>query len=201
MNRIYISGLMIALLTLFNTIFVSGITVPGTGLNTYLSFFQNDTEGANYLVFIGRDDDLQFLLTPKSSLNFDHFKSMREKLFLSSRILIYLKSLSDFHPSIYLQFGGAASGMCPEGYQGPLFVSLWKGHSDIPYSKRNYVSFCQKSAYGSLGIKIYPGGIPEIIAGKNTFLLSVKNTTHDVFEDQRKLASAYFGKSNIDITD
>jgi len=77
MNRIYISGLMIALLTLFNTIFVSGITVPGTGLNTYLSFFQNDTEGANYLVFIGRDDDLQFLLTPKSSLNFDHFNARK----------------------------------------------------------------------------------------------------------------------------
>src|SRR3990170_8168426 len=129
-------------------------------VDTFLTKFENKSQNIDYKIFIGKDDTSLYLLKKNSSLD---LKNITEnKIHITSSIITVLSSLNTEFPHIYLQFGGLASGECPDGYSTPYYVELWQGHYDLPDVERKSIRYCQKEKTGTIGLRIDEKGNPTI---------------------------------------
>ena len=154
-------------------------------VDTHLPIFENQSE-SDYGVYLGLDDNILFLLAGKSSFNAINLPNF--KMHISGATRLNFISRSEEFPSLYFEFGGYASGRCPDGYEGPFFVSVWSGNADIPETEKMVYRYCQKkeTEAGLLGFRIKPDGVPEVFATSNTQIIS--SYTIDKMSKQKKVS-------------
>ncbi len=140
-------------------------------VDTVVDRFDNKSE-ADYGVYMGSDDGIAFLLAQKSTFYSGMISGF--KMHISGPIRLNFISRSEAFPSVYLDFGGYASGDCPAGYEGPFFIAVWTGNPDIPDTEKVIYRYCQKRGVdeGFVGLRIKPDGMPEVFATNNTRMIS-----------------------------
>ena len=142
-----------------------------TPVNTFLSVFENNAPEADFKVFVGTGE-LRFLLIHNTSFDIEKtHPHLRESIRVSDRMRIDLIAVTGNEKSIYLKFGGYASGHQKPEEDGPFYISVWREFPDAPEINRQYIRYTQTGSVGRLGLRINAAGDPEIFALENTRVL------------------------------
>ena len=143
-----------------------------TPVNTFFDVFENQTADADFKVFVGSGDQ-RFLLVHNTTFDLQKtHPQLQESIRVSDRMRIDLIEVSGETKSIYIKFGGYASGKCSQDEDGPFYLSLWREFPDAPEINRKYIRYCQCGPVGRLGLRVNEGGDPEIFAVANTTILN-----------------------------
>ncbi len=141
-----------------------------TPVNTLLTVFENETNDADYKVFVGTGQP-RFLLVQNSSIDLSKKRNqLKNSIRISDRMRIDMICVRGERKALYIKFGTFASGQCEKG-KGPFYISIWEEFPDTPELNRTYVRYCQDGEVGELGLKITKQGKVEIFAVKNTTII------------------------------
>lgn len=140
-------------------------------VSTAVTMFDNTSDGT-FEFTTGIDAEIQFLLVPRSV--FYTRVAPGFKIYFSDINRLNLTSRTSEFKSIYILFGGYASGFCPEKYLGPFYVNYWFGHPDMPAHEKKVLRYCQKEDVqeGLLGMRVKADGTIELVEGKYTKIIS-----------------------------
>ncbi|MEX0672076.1 MAG: hypothetical protein WD068_01860 [Candidatus Babeliales bacterium] len=140
--------------------------------NTFLTIFENNSHETDFKIFVGTGDS-RFLLIHASKIDLRQGTSfLKNSIRVSDRTRVDLVSVTGQIKSIFIKFGGYASGQCKPCAQGPFYFSTWREFSDTPELGRDYVRYYQTGPVGHLGLRINEKGDPEFFAVENTEMLS-----------------------------
>ena len=133
-----------------------------------LTSVENDTENCEFKIFYGSDASSGFVFA-KTIFNFDP----KHSLILNSENILVLKcSRGSFYP-VFIKYCGPASGVVPEGFEGPYCLSMWLAHPQVPETSKIYVRYViKKGTEGHIGIKIGKKGDYRFVAHQNVHFLT-----------------------------
>lgn len=134
--------------------------------HTHMPIFKNES-AVDFYVSVGIGVP-RFFLARHSSIDTIKSQQRGNWMQLAHKVLIALESYSEKAPSIFIKFGGYASGQCEPGEAGPFDVAYWREFRDAPKPDRMHVRYCQRGYMGTLGLRIDPSGNPEILAFDRT---------------------------------
>jgi hypothetical protein len=141
-------------------------------INTFMNVFENNSS-SDYKVFVGSGDS-RFMLIHNTRFDLEQtHPQLSESIRVSDKIRIDLQAVTDDTKSIYVKFGGYASGKCDQGYEdGPFYIEMWLEYPDAPEINRDYVRYCQRGTEGRLGLRVNEAGEPEIFTVDNTIIVN-----------------------------
>jgi hypothetical protein len=129
---------------------------------------ENDTENCEFKIFYGSDTSSGFIFA-KTIFNFDLKNSPTVN---SENVLVLKCSRGSFYP-VFIKYCGPASGVAPEGFEGPYCLSMWLAHPQVPETSKVYVRYViKKGTEGHIGIKIGKKGDYRFVAHQNVNFLT-----------------------------
>ena len=139
-------------------------------VNTFLSVFENKSN-TDFKMFVGIGRS-RFLLAHTSCIDLSkaHGK-LKDSIRVSDGARVDMVDVSGTNQSIYIKFGGYASGPC-NGAKTPFYLEIWREFPDAPQLHRTYVRYTQSANIGHLGLRISQNSSPEIFAVGGTRIVS-----------------------------
>jgi hypothetical protein len=120
----------------------------------------NDTDAMEFQIFYNYDGPSAFLF-PHTT-----FKYLPEKAIgLAPRNLLTIKCSKGSYQPVFIQDGGLASGVAPDGYEGPFYISMWLAQPNASFANKTNICYAvKKGKIGTIGVKIGQKGDYRLVA-------------------------------------
>lgn len=162
-TKIIISSVIVFAVCLFGCVFDAQAklaAIANSPVRLKLVSVENETEGLEFQVFFGGDLEA-FTVFPQSSFKLLPYQALD----LSSKDLLVLKCCKGAYLPVFIQDGGLASGVAPEGFDGPFYISMWLQSPYVASSSKVRVRYgVKRGSIGSVGIKIGKNGDYRFVA-------------------------------------
>lgn len=137
--------------------------IPNDTTGIKLIAIENDTDHCDFQIYYGSEAASAYVF-PHTTFHFSQFKS----LFLPSGDLLTIKCNKGPFLTVYIRYGGIASGDVEDEYSGPFYISMWLEYPQVPESSKVRVRyFVQKDKVGTIGLKIGNKGDYRFVAYEN----------------------------------
>lgn len=142
--------------------------IPDTTVRLKLVGLENDTNSMHFQIF-SNGDESSALAFPQSTFKYAENKGVD----LNSRNIVTIKCSKGSYQSVFIQDGGAASGIAEDDYDGPFYVSMWLNMPNVPESLKTHVRYVvKKGQTGSIGLRIGQKGDYRFVAYDNVKFVS-----------------------------